>query len=119
MNAHEEGSCIARETLQSFFPKFGEWFLSRFYDEWIIMPTTYEELHTLEKPIRMAGLLDAVCSQDAVHACWDRCPSALGVDRTGKENYSITHAWNVCVEHTFRILSVHGHKRDVGASRKD
>jgi hypothetical protein len=118
VSAHEEGSGIARKILQVFSPNFGEWFVSQFYDEWIRMPTTSEELRTLEKPFRMAGLLGAVCSQDAVHVGWDRCPSALKADHTGMENYP-TLAWNVCVAHTTRILSVHGHKRDVGASRKD
>jgi len=77
VNAHEEGSGIARETLQAFSPQFGVWFVERFYDEWIKMPTTTEELLALEKPFRMVGLPCTMCSQDGVHVEWDRCPAAL------------------------------------------
>ena len=77
MNEHEEGFGIARETLQTFFPRFEVWFVERYYDEWIKMPTTAEELMALEKPFRMVGLPGTVCSQDGVHDGWDRCPAAL------------------------------------------
>jgi hypothetical protein len=76
VNAHEEGSGIARETLQVFFPTFGEWFVHRFYDQWIKIPDTTEELLKLEKPFRMLGLPGVVCSQDAVHVGWDRSPAS-------------------------------------------
>lgn len=39
-------------------------------------------------------------------------------DHTGKEHYP-TLAWNVCVAHTTKILNVHGHKRVLGAPRKE
>ena len=77
MNAYEEGSGTARETLLAFFPQFRVWFVERFYDEGIKMSTTAEELMALEKPFRMVGLPCNVCSQDGVHAGWDRCPGAL------------------------------------------
>jgi len=44
VNTHEEGSGISRETLQKFFPRFEDWFVSRFYDEWIKAPSTVVEL---------------------------------------------------------------------------
>ncbi len=72
VNADEEGSGIARETLQVFFPKFGEWFVQRFYDDWVEIPTTAEEILTVEKPFRMVGLPGAICSRDGVHVGWDR-----------------------------------------------
>jgi len=118
VNAQEEGSGISREKLQKFFPKFGDWFVSRFYDEWIKAPSTVAELQVLEKPYRLAGVPGTVCSQDAVHVAWDRCPSSLRADHTGKENYP-TLAWNFCVAHTTKILSIHGHKHLPGAPHTD
>ena len=94
---------IAREALQKFFPKFGEWFVERFYDEWIKAPTSVNEIKILEKPYRMAGVPGTVCSQDAVHVAWDRCPYALRADHTGKEGHPIL-AWIFCVEPSFELL---------------
>jgi hypothetical protein len=78
VNAHE-GSRISRETLQVFFLAFGEWFVERFYNQWIKIPTTAEELLTLEKPFRMVMLPCAVCSQDGVHVGWSRFQPLSGV----------------------------------------
>ena len=48
VDAHEEGSGCARTTLQEFFTPFGEWFVAKYFDEWIRWPTTEEELMYLK-----------------------------------------------------------------------
>jgi hypothetical protein len=110
VNAYTEGSGCSGQTLEDFFPNFGKWLVERFHDEWIRLPTTSEEVVVLEKPFRMMGVPGDVCSQDGVHVPWNRCPSTLKPDYTGKEGYQ-TLAWNCCVAHTTKILSVHGHRR--------
>ena len=111
VNAYTEGSGCSRQTLQAFFPEFGKWIVERFYDEWIRVPSSAEEVAILEKPFRILGVPGAICSQDGVHVPWNRCPSALKPDYIGKEEYP-TLAWNCCVAHTTMILSdVHGHMR--------
>lgn len=114
VNAFEDGSGLARSTLQKFFIPFGEWFLDHYYDEWIKLPsgpTAAEELARMERPFRECGLPGCVLSQDGVHVAWDRCPSIERFSHTGKESYP-TLAWNVNVDHTTKIRSVHDHVRD-------
>ena len=84
--------------------------MERFYDEWVRLPKTSAEVAILEKPFRKLGVPGAICSQDGVHVAWNRCPSTLKPDYVGKEGYP-TLAWNCCVAHTTRNLSVHGHRR--------
>lgn len=114
VDAHEESSGCARTTLQKFFPAFGNYFVEKYYDVWVRMPETEEELRRLEKPFRLCGLPGCVTSMDGVHVCWDRCPSSLRPDHTGKEGYP-TLAWNVNVSHNGKIQNCHGHRRVQGA----
>jgi hypothetical protein len=110
VNAYCEGSGCSRQTLQAFFPDFGNWLVERFFAEWIKIPTNVEQVAALAKPFQMLGIPGAICSQDGVHVPWNRCPSALRADYTGKEGYP-TLVWNCCLAHTTRILCVHGHRR--------
>ena len=110
VNVHCEASGCSRQTLQAFFPVFGDWIVERFYHEWVRFPRSSVEVAILEKPFRKLGVPGAICSQDGVHIAWNRCPSALKPDYVGKEGYP-TLAWNCCVAHTTRILSIHGHRR--------
>jgi hypothetical protein len=66
-----------------------------------------------KKTYRMAGVQGTLCSRDTVHVAWDKCPSALRFDLSGKEGYP-TLAMIFCVSHTTQTMNVHRHKRVAG-----
>ena len=69
----------------------------------------------LHLPYQQCGLPGCAFSQDGVHVAWDRCPSSLRSEHSGKENYP-TIVWNVNVSHTTHIYNIHGHYRDSALS---
>ena len=107
VEANEEGAALGRSTLSHFQPRWLQWVVDTYSDEWIRPPRTVEELIREERKFRMCGLPGCIASMDGVHCPWDRCQSQERYNYVGKEGYP-TVAWNVCVSHSKMILSVHG-----------
>ena len=84
------------------------WFVFRFFREWIHPPTTTDELKMHQRIFATSGFPGAIASMDAVHCGpWDNCPSQDQHTYKGKEGFP-TLVWNYCVSNTKWIFSMHG-----------
>jgi hypothetical protein len=77
INANEEADGLGRTTMQQFNAKFFEWFVARFYDEFVSSKSGLDVagLFVLTKPFAMCGMIGAVFSRDGVHIATDRAKS--------------------------------------------
>jgi hypothetical protein len=73
----QDASCINRETLDQFFHRWVKWFVTQYYDKWVSIPSTAEELHGVQRVFQGVGLPGCCSSMDGVHLAWDKCPAAL------------------------------------------
>ena len=96
---------MGRSTLDTFYMQWIDWFVREYYDEWVSMPTTEEEIEKLEAIFKPLGLGGCVFSMDAVHIPHFRCESGLRTHYTGKEGYP-TLVFNCHCSHNLRILYI-------------
>jgi len=109
VDANEEGSVLGRSTMSGFHHEFFEWFVQRFYEEFVSskIPTDAAGLARLMKPFAMCGMPGAVRSRDEVHIATDRAKSQQRHLMTGKEGYP-TWGYDCTVTHNRQFLEVHG-----------
>ena len=67
IHAHKFESEVGKSTSKKFFHHFLNWFVEHYYDEWVRMPKTEDEIEVVERPYSMAGLPGCFCSMDGVH----------------------------------------------------
>ena len=85
---HAARNCGARlgaSTIESFVEEWIDWFVAKYYDEWVHGPRTEDELREMESLFSPLGLLGAITSMDGVHIPHFRC--AIRVLYTGKEGF--------------------------------
>ena len=100
-----DGTGISEKAMRVFFHEFCEFFSNNFYDVFVTVPSTPEELAKVTGIYRRLGFPGAVGSIDCVHVRWDKCPFALRSSCKGKEGYP-SLAYEAVVDHHRRILSV-------------
>ena len=107
IDAHKFEYGVGRSTTRKFFHQFLNWFVEDFYEEWVRMLETEDDIEDLERPYSMAGLPGCFCSIDGVHVAWDRCKSPEAPIAKGAKGYPFV-VFTVCSSNTRRILSVQG-----------
>lgn len=100
----KELSGISESSMHTFFHSFTAWFVETVYPKVVKIPETEAEIASAMGPYSAVGLNGAICSTDAVHLHWSRCPSELANLHTGKEGYC-TIAYNVSCGHDGYVFS--------------
>jgi hypothetical protein len=101
----DEATNISFQTHNSFFKKFVEWVSTSLFDEYVNLPTGFEEVQHIEDYYKRLGVPGCTGSVDCVHWGWDMCPAGLQSDCKGKEGFP-TVVFQVIVSHTRKILAV-------------
>jgi hypothetical protein len=100
----EELSYIAKPTISLFFHLFCEKVVELLYDDWVVVPTSCEDISKCMGPYFAVGLDGAIGSCDVVHVHWERCPANMKNLFTGKEGFS-TIAYQMICDHAGRVMS--------------
>ena len=100
----EECTAISEEVHRVFFCQFIKIGSIIFYDNYVITPTTKEEIAQHLPEFEIAGLPGATASSDATHTIHEKCMNSLKrVHQGGKSKYA-TRNYNITVNHCRRIL---------------
>lgn len=100
-------SGVSQPVLQRFIHRFMQFMVDTFYSRHVRMHDSVAEMDVCEAVYSCLGLPGCVGSMDGVHLAWDNCPSPFLPLYKGKEGFP-TLAYNVTVDHTKRVLAVHG-----------
>ena len=92
---------ISNTLLHKFIPKWEAWFVTKYYDDAITVPTGPALQHQV-KLFHDSVLAGFVSSMDVVHIRYDRCPYAQRPNYKGKEGYP-TVAYQFHVGHNYEI----------------
>jgi hypothetical protein len=95
--------------MQHFNAGFFEWFVERFYNEWVPskIPTDAASLARVMKPFSMCGMPGAVCNRDGVYIATYRAKYQQRHLMACKEGYP-TWGYDCTVTHNRQFLEVHG-----------
>ena len=104
-DAIEELSNVSVAHFHVFFKKFIDWFFKFYFKDWIVFPSTIDEVQHVESRYASRGLPGCIGSIDCVHIGWDMCPAGFQADCHGKEGF-LTLAFEAIVSYTRRIMSV-------------
>ena len=100
-------SGVSQTSLQRFFHPFMQFMVDKYFATHVRMPETTRELDLNETVYSCLGLPGCIGSMDGVHLAWDNCPAPFMPLYKGKEGYP-TVAYNVTVDHSKRVMAVHG-----------
>ena len=96
---------ISTSTISVFFNDWLEWFHEEYYNHWVRMPSTEEELRSMEQLFAKCGLPGCFSSMDGVHLHGERLPAGNRHDYVGKEGFP-TVAFNCHCTHNLRIIYI-------------
>jgi hypothetical protein len=83
----EEISRASREIHRSFFHDFTRKFVEKYYDEYVSLPVSPDEVRKVMSIYERMGIPGAIGSTDCVHVKWEMCPAGFRNFCTGKEGY--------------------------------
>jgi hypothetical protein len=101
----EEASGIGLSTVAGYYHTFVRQYVDDWYDEWVYLPSTPEQIEEVTSVYEVQGLPGCVGSVDVVHLWWGRCEWALRHMHIGKEGFP-TRAYEVVADGVKRIRSV-------------
>ena len=101
----EEASGIGRSTISSKYHTFVAQYVEDWYQQWVSMPETPEEIKEVTDMYEVQGVPGAVGSIDCVHRAWQCCPWSVRHLHIGKEGFP-TRAYEVVCDNRLLVRSV-------------
>ena len=113
---------IGLSTIAAFYHVFVKRYIFQFYNEWVFLPRTDEELRAVINVYSTQGLPGCAGSVDCVHLSWGRCQAGCRFYHVGKEGFP-TRSYEVVVDATKRVRACTpgfpGANNDKSISRHD
>ena len=100
-----ESTAIAHETIRSFIHKFIYFGSTTLFSEYVITPSTTEQLTHSSTEFQLAGLPGCIGSTDATHIVMECCSFRLRQLHLGYKKTHTSQTYNLTVNHRRRILS--------------
>ena len=101
----EEATTISQETHRRFLHVYIYWGSTVFYDKYVSMPATSEEIAASSVEFFIAGLAGCIGSSDATHIGMNRCQYRLRQHHNSFKLPMPTRTYNITTNHRRRILS--------------
>ena len=99
-----ESTNISREVHRGFFHQFITIGSTMYYDRWVRLPQTPEEVEQCRREMRQAGFDGALASSDATHVIVEKCMARLKQYHSGSKESHTTRAYNLTSTHRRKIL---------------
>ena len=96
---------ISVSVINNFFNEWLSWFNETYYDKWVRIPETEEELRMMEQLFAKCGLPGCLTSMDVVHLHGERLPAGNRSDYVGKEGFP-TVAFQCHCTHNTRLVYI-------------
>ena len=90
-----ESTNISREVHRGFFHQFITIGSTMYYDRWVRLPQTPEEVEQCRREMRQAGFDGALASSDATHVIVEKCMARLKQYHSGSKESHTTRAYNL------------------------